>query len=317
MGIGSKHRKPTGVVVAIAAATVVSTAWAQSLPDIEDSITQGSQIDEVIRGQERLNRQLEAGSNEIDGEAGIYVLTQNKIFIAGASAGAGYSGNPVRTTDDEGGSFFGNFATTAGVQTILGETVDFGARVNFSGIQYIEKFAPSSRNVNGVANFGMPIQGTPLYASVSGFGGVNFDDSFDDGTAFYGTSLSMSAAFQVDDRTVSGMNLGVARQWNENEDNNSVSASLGANIGRAIASRWSVGASARASRTWYDDFFEDVTFVSREDWTYGGSVSVRFQAHELVTILASGGYEKRDSTFFLSEYDSVDTSLLVSASLTY
>lgn len=296
---------------------VPGAAHAQAVPDIEGSITQGSQIDDIIRDQDQLGGQLSIGGNEIDGEAGIYVLTVNDIFFVGASAGVGYSSNPLRTIDDVGGSFSAEFAASAGVQTRLAESVDFGARVNVSGIEYSEQFAPSSRSASGVLNIGTAIAGTPLYVGITGFGGYNYDGSFEKGIAFYGASASLSAGFPLGQKTLLRPGLGVTRQWSETEENNSTSAAVSAEVIHAIAPRVTLSASARISRVWYDDFFEDVTFVERRDWQYGAGISGNYRISNALKVGVSVGYEKRDSTFFLSEYESFEASLLLSARLKF
>ena len=307
---------PSKIVVFLILATMLTFSargYAQALPEIENTITQGSQIDDIIREQDRLSGQIAKKDDEIDGEAGIYVLKKNEIFFVGGTAGIGYSGNPVRTVDDVGDSFFINFAATAGVQTQIGEALDFGARVNVSGIEYGEAFGPSSRNINGNINVGVPIKGTPLYASASAFGGFNFDDDFGNVTSFYGASVSLSAALQLGKQTIVRPNIVATRQWNETADNNNKAVSASVGVVHIMSSRFSLAADARVTRTWFDDFFEDVTFVKRKDWSYGGSVSGTYRHNQQISLSVSAGYEKRDSTFFLSEYDSFEASLLFSA----
>lgn len=293
------------------------TAFAQAAPDFESSIIQGNQIDEAIRGQEQLEDQVRKDDNEVDGEAGVYVLRKNKIFYVGATAGIAYSENPLRTADDAGDSFSANLAVTAGVQTKIAETFDFGFQATISGTEYFEDFAPSSRNINGSLTVGAPIGDTPFYVNGTIFGGFNFNQSFEQGTEFYGGSLALAAGFPVGKNTVIRPGVGLTRQWSGSSENNSTAAAVSVNAFHTLSPKVSLGANARVTRTWFDDFFEDVSFVARNDWQYGGGLSLNYQHSERLSFTIGGGYEKRDSTFFLSDFESFDASVLVSARMRF
>lgn len=87
--------------LALAALPVPLTA--QSLPDIQDAINRGTSIDEALREQARTSEvPADADTGEIDGEAGVYVLTVNEIFYVGASVGTGWKRIPFeRSTTRE------------------------------------------------------------------------------------------------------------------------------------------------------------------------------------------------------------------------
>lgn len=312
--------KNASLSIAVFAFTMVlaiQSAQAQSIPDIQGSITQGSQIAEIIREQDRIGPRLGDDGNEIDGEAGIYVLRVNEIFYVAGSYGLGYSENPVRTVNNPGDSFSANLAASAGVQTRIAEALDFGVRATVSGTEYGEAFAPSSRSVNGAINVGTQIGQSPIYIGVTAFGGLNYDGRFENGTAFYGVSGSLSAGLPVGKRTVIRPGLGVTRQWSEIEENNSVSGAASLEVSHAVTQKISVGASARITRTWFDNFFEDVTFVKRKDWQYGGGVNATYRVNDKISVGAAAGYETRDSSFFVSEYDSFEASLTFSARIRF
>lgn len=301
----------------MACITLSTTAYGQAVPDIQGSITQGSQIDELIRDQDRIGPRRGQDSNEIDGEAGIFVLTVNDIFYVGALVGLGYSANPLRTSDDVGGSFSTDMSATAGVQTRLGDVVDFGVSTTLSGTEYFKGFAPSSRSVNGSISAGTKLKGTPLYIGMNVFGGFNYDGKFKDGTSFFGASASLSAGFLLGSKTFIRPGISFTKQWNGIGENNNNSVALSVNITRAVTSRLNVGLSGRIGRVWFNDFYEDVTFVKRTDWQYATGLSANYVVSENFTLSVSAGYEKRDSTFFLSSYDSFETSLLFSSRLRF
>lgn len=305
---------PSGRVLAliIAGAAFIQPAMAQDAPDIEGAIIQGNQIADVIGATIRPATTAGSVTNDIDGEAGIYVMQVNEIFFVAASGGIGYSTNPVRTIDNLGDSFSANAGFSAGVRTRLGGAVDFGVVAGVSGVEYFEDFAPSSRNVNASAQAGTAIAGTPLYVNVAAFGGLNYDSKFSQGTAFYGGSASLSAGVALGPRTIVQPSIGGTRQWSQISENNSSSAAGGVNIVQIISSAMTVSLNGRITRTWFDDFYEDVTFVKRTDWSYGVGATASYRLSDRFNLSASGGYEWRDSTFILSNYESADASVLIS-----
>jgi hypothetical protein len=204
-------------------------------------------------------------------------------------------------------------AASTGVQTRLGQALDFGLAVSVSGTQYDKDFAPSSRTISGALNLGTEIAGTPLYVGVNGFAGRNFDDDFKNGSGFYGGSAFVAAALPLGKRTVLRPNVSVGRQWSGIEENNSWHVTASFDLRHAASERVTLGLSGRVTRTWFDDFFEDVTFVERKDWTYGGNANVTYRATSWLTLSAAGGYAKRDSKFFLSSYEGFEAQATISA----
>jgi hypothetical protein len=287
-------------------------ANAQTTPDIQDSITRGSQIDDIIKDQQDRSDAALLQEEGIDGEAGVYVLRRNEIFFVGGGASAGYSSNPLRTADDVGGSFSASLAFSTGIQTKVAEKFDVGLTLNASGVDYDKSFGPSSRSLHSALSVGSQIGGTPLYASITGFGGWNFDQDFDRGTSFYGASAALSAGFPLGRKTVVRPGLGVTRQWSQSSENNSISAAASLDIVHAISPRLTIAAGANISRIWFDNFFEDVTFVARNDWQYAGGLSLSYRLSDNASLGLSSAYEKRSSTFFLSAYESYDASASLS-----
>ena len=306
-------RYVTFALVSALATTMFATApaRAQGLPDVQDAIVEGSQVDAAIATGTREGI-ARVDDTEIDGEAGIYVLRKNDIFYVGGVTGLSYSENPSRTSDDLGDSFAAEFAAVAGVQTRIDQKYDLGASVTVSGIEYFEDFAPSSRNTIGTVTIGTPLSNTPLYVSASAFGGYNFDNDFENGTGFYGGSASLSAAFLLGPRTILNPGVGFTRQWSGIDENDSTSLGASASITHQLDPRASLRAEVGVRKTWYDNFYEDVTFVERRDTQYSGAVSASYRLDRTYVLNATVGYEKRDSTLFLSEYESFEAGLQLS-----
>lgn len=284
-----------------------TTAHAQTLPEIGRSVTEGAQIEKVLDNAESRRQQVAKEEEAIDGEAGVYILKKADIFYVAGSAGVGYSSNPLRTVDDLGGSGVDEASLSLGVQTLIAEKFDFSASASFESTRFFEKFAPSNNVASGSIGIGTGIGNTPFYASVSGFGGWNFDKDVKNPSAFYGASAQLSAQFPLGKRVVIQPQLVASRVYSQVEENNLTS--LGGRVAVATKlGKFSVSASVAATRFWYDDFYEDVTFVPRRDWQYDASLSVAHPIGKKATIAASVRYAKRDSSFFLSNYDSFDGS---------
>ena len=289
-----------------------SAALGQSDPAIEDAIVQQGQIADILRGQQQSAGQ-ETDETEIDGEAGVYVLRVNGIFFIGANGGIGYSENPARIANNSGGSGFASAGVSAGVQTRINGAVDVGLRADLLGVEYFESNAPSSRSVAGSLAVGTNLGKSPLYASANFFGGFNFDRSFDDGVSFYGAGLSLGAGLLLGKRTLLRPGIGVTRQWSGISENNSTSATASLSLTHLATGSLTIGADLQVSRVWFDDFYEDVTAVPRNDWQYSAGLDANYAFTRWLSLNASAGYEKRDSSFFLSAYDGFETSLVLSA----
>lgn len=303
----------TAQLAAAAFATLLaSPAYAQSLPDIRESITQGGQIDDIIREQQNRSNKKAGEGEVIDGEAGVFVLQKNGIFFVGGGLSAGYESNPLRTVDDVGGSFLTSLAFTTGVQTVVAGRFDVGFSVNASGVEYDKNFASSSRSFHSGLSLGTQIGGSPIYASVQAFGGWNFDQAFSQGVAFYGASGALSAGIPLGRKTLLRPGIGVTRQWSQVSENNSISTAASLDIVHALTPRLTLAASGKVSRIWFDDFYEDATFVARKDWQYGGGMSLTYRLNDKVGLGLTGSYEKRSSSFFLAAYDGFDTSASLS-----
>lgn len=298
----------SGAGAALAVSLAPASAGAQAIPDLRDLVTQSEQINRS-GAQAARNRTGPSGQGDtaIDGEAGIYVLTVNQIFQVSASGALGYSDNPARTADDLGGSYFGDFSVNAGIATKLGGLVDFGLSANVAGREFFADDAPSSRTISTSLSAGLPLVG-PVYAGLVGFAGYSFDGSFDGGTAFYGVSGNLSATIPVTQRLAIRPGLGVTRQWAEVSENDSVLIAASADIFYTFTPTLSGSLRGTVVRRWYDDFYEDVTFVARRDTLYGVAAALSWQPTRNLAVTATLSYESQDSRFFLANFDAFEGS---------
>lgn len=293
------------------------TAQAQTAPDLQDLVVQSEQISRgATQAAEAGVRGEEDDEGVIDGEAGLYVLTLNEIFHLSASGAIGYTDNPLRTADDVGDSFYSDFAVSAGIATRLKEKVDFGLTASVGGREFFEAVGPSNRTAFGSASLGTPVIG-PVYVGVVGFGGFSFDRDFTNASSFYGFSGSLSAAIPLGRKVLIRPGVGATRQWSGIAENNSKTVSASADLIVAVLPRVNASLRGAASIRWYDDFYEDVTFIARRDELYGVSAAVSWSPARNVSIAATASYEKQDSSFFLAEFDAWDASAGVVVALRF
>lgn len=309
--------KTSSAIGLILALSLPSMASAQSNTNFEDAIVQGNQIDDAIRDQQQLDQQVRTDENAIDGESSIYILNKNEIFFTGATTGIGFSSNPIRTFDDLGDSFSFNTAASVGLQTKLAEKLDFGFQVTASSVDYFDEIGPSSRNISSSINIGTQIAGTALYIGGNVFCGVNFDEDFESPTEFIGGSINIGAGIPIGKKTLLRPGISVTRQYSSTSENNSTSGTAVLGVTHILLPKLAVAANLNVTRTWFDNFFEDVTFVARRDTQYGVSVSSNYQISNNFSLNGNVGYDKRDSSFFISEFDSFDAALFVSARLSF
>ncbi|MET0371999.1 MAG: hypothetical protein ABW039_11560 [Sphingobium sp.] len=294
-------------------AFVPSTAHAQTLPDIQDLVIQGEQVNrnaEAARAPTLPYAAVDDGA--VDGEAGIYVLTFNKIFQVSAGAAIGYTDNPTRTSADTGGSFFADFSAGAGVATRIDDKIDLGASLSMNAREFFKDYGPSSRSVSGAVSAGTGIVG-PLYLGVAGFGGFSYDGAFEHGVSFYGLSATLSALLPVTPRLAVRPGVGAVRQWSGIDENRNTSLSGSIDASYAFSPTVSLLARGVISVRWYDDFYEDVTFVSRRDTLYGVSATLGWRPSEAFSLSASIAYDNQESRLFLSDFDALELGLAITA----
>lgn len=301
----------------IAAALLPVPAMAQGLPDLGQSVTEADQIGRAAQASlDSARPEIAEGEAGLPGEAGVFLLTVNEIFYLSGNASLGYTDNPERNADNVGSDGFGEASLTAGLSTRLGETVDFGIGASVGGREFFDRAAASNRNVSGNISAGVPVVG-PVYFGVVGFGGWNFDNDFENPVAFYGMGANLSAAFALSDRVVVRPGVAVNRQYSQVAENNSTTVSGGLEAFFAATPQISLGARAGVSRRWFDNFYEDVTFVERKDWNYSLSASASWRPLENVTLGISAGYERQDSAFFLSSYEAFESAASVNLSIRF
>lgn len=292
-------------------------AVAQVVPDIGDAVVQGEIINRNVDETTRAVSRGRAEAEEIDGEAGIYVLTLNEIFSVFGEGGIGYASNPTRSANDPGGSWYVDAGLGVGLATQLGQKIDFGASASVTSREFLDDDADaaSSQSLSGSVAVGAPIG--RFYLGLVGFGGWSFQDNIDDRIGFYGLSANVSTTIRLSERAALRPGLGLTRQWSETEENNNLTAIASADLIYAFTPDLIATGRVAVFERVYDDFYEDVTFIEREDTNAGGSIALVYRMTPALRIGAGASFERQDSTFFLSEFDAYETAITATLRLTF
>jgi hypothetical protein len=309
-----KTRVQALIGLAFASALAIATpVAAQAVPPDPGGAIVGADraADAVARLRAFADRQG-ADDGAIDGEAGLYVLTEQDIFFAFAGFEAAHSSNPLRNADDVGGSAYGELSLGGGMQTTLADRWNVSASLSLTRTDYAEDFAPSGASATATASVGTPIRDWPVQATLAAFVGWTMDADFADPTRFQGLTAQVAGRWMLGERLELAPALFVTRITSETEENDATAigarASLTREIGPVIATL-----SAAVTRTLFDDFYEDVTFVERGDWQTDAALTVEWPLSERLSVTASLQYVSRESDFFLASHDGFDGGVSLSA----
>lgn len=295
----------------------VSPAAAQVAPDLGDAVIQGEILNRDAESTLRTAPAGQATDDEIDGEAGIYVLTVNEIFSVTGDAGLGYMSNPTRSAGDPGGSSYAQADLGFGVATRVAQAADLGVSLNVSGRKFLDDAADVASSQSASASIALGTDLGPVYVGFIGFGGYSFQDGFGDSLGFHGLSANASHTFALSNRLLVRPGIGLTQQWSAASENDSLTLAASADLVFMATSRLVASARAAFFKRSYDDFYEDVTFVKRKDDNFGVSLTLVYRATPSLRLVGGAAFEQQDSTLFLSEFKAHDIAMTASAQFTF
>lgn len=301
------------LAMSVALASPVGLAFAQtggdpSSNEIRDQIRRGAQIEDALKSVQR-QRGTDADGAVIDGEGGVYLLERADIFSVGALASLGYDSNPLRQIDSNSSSFYGSTTLFAGIDTRVGNSVDVGFSVTANLNEFIDEQGPDGRSLVASVYASKAFWRERIIMSLSSFAGINTDGSFKNDASFYGFSLSASSLIPISQQLFIRPVVSINRQLSGISEQDTWALSARSDAIYQFNRRWRAGAYVNYSHRIFDNFFEDVTLVSRNDdlIQVGGSASYQLTPRANLTLATS--YTKQFSTFFLSEFQAVGIDL--------
>ncbi len=289
-------------------------ANAQTATDLENAVTTGSQFEQAQENTAQTRKRTETATM-LEGEPGVFILKKNDIFVVGAALGTGYSDNPGRTLDTNAkDAGYASLALSAGINTRLDQQYDAGINIVASGTEYDRRDAPSYRNVIGNAYIGRPVLKGRVYLSANATAGVNTNRAFGRGTAFYAFGANASSVHKLSSTMILRPTIGITRQLSDQSEQNNTLVNVGATLIWRLQENWQATGNLAYTHKSYDNFFEDVTFVSRKDDGYRAGITVSRRINKDTDISLSLDYSNVKSTFFLSRYTALDGGLRVKIS---
>lgn len=276
--------------------------------DIRDQIRRGAQIEDALKAVGR-QRAADADGTIIDGEGGVFLLERADIFSVGALASLGYDSNPLRQIDSDSSSFYVNTTVFAGVDTRVGNAVDVGFSLTATLNEFTDQQGPDGRSLVASVYASKAFWRERIIVSLSSFAGINADGSFKNDASFYGFSLSASSLIPISNQFFIRPAVTINRQLSGISEQDTWAFAARSDAIYQFDRRWRAGAFINYSHRIFDNFFEDVTLVARNDdlVQVGGSASYQVTPNANLTLATS--YTKQFSTFFLSEFQAVGVDL--------
>ena len=281
-------------------------SFGQSVKDLENAVTTGSQFEEAQVLLDGNYKPLEEG-NVLAGEPGVFILKKNEIFSLGAVADTGFSNNPGRTLDtNTNDAYYASLAVSAGVNTRIAGQYDTGFNLVASAIEYDRSDAPSNRNFVGNTYIGRAFMEGAFYISANATVGLTADNKFNRSTAFYATGVNISKIWNLSDKLFLRPAVSISRQWSGQSEQNNYASSVSTSLIWSIAPKWFVRGQLSYTYRTFDNFYEDVTFVKRVDHLIRAGINLSRQITENTNVSASLEFTKQNSSFFISEYTALD-----------
>lgn len=282
--------------------------------DLGSAVTRSQQVlaSEAAQRARTVPARIEDGEVAPE-ETGVFVLRTREIFSVEAGIGGGYTDNAEKNADTQSESAFATGFVDIGVDTRIGGMVDAGAHFSAS----MTSFADADDADFGSAFFSI-YAGEEWFDSVYVLADANLGystgEDFDlvGGTVVGSLGLTVSRPTVVHPRLVLTPFATVRALWAEDDELDS--RSIGAGVRGDVYVRNDIVVSPVFSyrRVDYPDFFEDVTFVERDDDQFVAAVAAEWRISENATLGGTISYLSNRSSLEFSDYDSLDANALIS-----
>lgn len=278
---------------------------------VRDSITQGAQADRAIEEtRERLIVE-QTSVYDVGQDPGVYVLIEQDIFSVGIDVGLGYSSDVDKGDLDAAQSTYTSFSVNAGVDTRIDDSFNAGARIALSQTLFHDEVAFNSAALIGSVYVSEPFFDDTLILTADATGGLNGGYDFDNGSSYLNTSLRAARpiAFGRSTVLIPSVSAGLVYAEQSEQDRWEVGAQL--RLVTALMDELRLAVSAGVTYAEYDNFYEDVLLVGRQDTTSYVAASLDYQITENLTASANVRYTNRTSTLDIVEYEEIDASVML------
>lgn len=304
--------KSPGVAVAFACAASLQAAATFAQPaEVRDSITQGAQAGRAI--DQARDRLLQSSNVEgdIGQDPGIYVLIRQDIFSVGLDVGVGYSTDVDKgdLRDEESG--YTSVQFDIGADTRIADSFNAGARISVSETLYHGVDGFDSGALTGSIYVSEAFFGGALILTADATGGINGGYEFDDHSAFLNTAVRASAPIPITRDIVFVPSVSAAYVFNEQEEQDRWEVGAQGRLVARLDNDWLMTLSGGVTYAEYENFFEDVLVLSREDTTSFAAVGLEYTISENARAFATVKYTNRTSTLDIVEYEETDATVSI------
>jgi hypothetical protein len=307
-------KSPGAAVVVLCLASLQAAATFAQPAGVTDSITQGAQADRAIEQARHRLLQGTALDNDPGQDPGIYVLVRQDIFSVGLDVGVGYTSEVDKGSLRDAESTYTSMQFDIGADTRIANSFNAGVRLTVAETLYHDEDGFDSGALIGSIYVSEPFFDDTLIVTADVTGGLNGGYDFDDHSAYVNTSIRAARPIPLTNSIVFVPSISVSNVFSEQGEQNrweyGAQARLAARLDEDL--RLTVGAGVTYSD--YDNFFEDVLFVSRRDTTAYASLGLEYMIDENVRAFANVRYTNRTSTLDIVEYEETDASVSIGLS---
>jgi hypothetical protein len=304
--------KSPGVAAALACLATVHAAATFAQPaQVRDSVTQGAQADRAIEQARDRLLSSQSGADSIGRDPGVFVLIEKDIFSVGLDVGLGYTNEVDKGSLQDAKSAYTSLQFDIGADTRIADSFNAGARLTVAETIFHDTRGFDSAALLGSVYVSEAFFGGTLIVTADATGGLNGGYDFDNGSSYINASIRAARPIPLSRDVVLVPTVFASIVHAEQGEQN----------------RWETGASARliarldddlrlnvaggVTFADYDNFYEDVLFVSRRDTTAYASFGLEYTIDENVSAFANVRYSNRTSTLDIVEYEETDASVSI------
>jgi opacity protein-like surface antigen len=301
-----------GAAAAVACLASLHAAGTFAQPaEVRDSITQGAQADRAIEQARQRLFSGQAGEDDIGRDPGVFVLIEQDIFSVGIDAGLGYSSDVDKGDLQDAKSAYTSIQIDAGVDTRIADSFDAGARITLAETLFHDERGFDSGALIGSVYVSEAFFDRTLILTADVTGGINGGYDFDNGSAYVNASLRAARPIPLSSDIVFVPSVFASLVHADQGEQNRWEGGASGRLAMRLDDDLRLTLSAGLTYAQYDNFYEDVLFVSRQDTTAFAGIGLEYRIDENVTAFGNVRYTNRTSTLDIVEYEEVDASAMI------
>ncbi len=302
--MGAQPEMTVRTVVAIVAVLLLSGAYC-------DARAQGADIGTIEQRIEQVRppaaRPLPAAEAILTGKEDVVLLRRRKLFTLNVQPSYIYTTNAFLSDDRESSDHVFNGFATIRAATQIARRYDVFAEFGGFLSRYQDNPELDFDGILGTVGVDLPVDDWRVGLAYSGIGafGRGFGDHL---VTLHVLAASLRRVFPLTRATAVVPQLAVSRVWADPDDFSTVTVRGGATVIYRVTEKLAAVAGAQIHARVYDDFIEETTGESREDYGIAGQLALRWTPLETVSLSAFVSGTAVDSTVDANEYTSFTAS---------